>query len=212
MPIPDQPRSKHPGFRTHKPGCRCHPCAAFRRKAEALTLPTGDGGTALDTVSPEVLDADLPVMVTGPQKDKKSGPNKDKWAREKVAQWVALRAVDPDITQEAAAKQIGISRRWLQMLIQRAATEGWLRFEDSLSRLEYVVVPKVVDNLEKFLAEGDKTITIETAKGTIFRQYQEVKGVNDAPQTILALKIEPAGGEVKIVTGQIVGAPRQLED
>lgn len=207
-----EPRSKHPGFRTHKPGCNCYPCAALRRKTEALSLPTGDGGTILDTATPEILNADLPAMVTSPEKEKKSGPNKDKWAREKIAQWVALRAVDPDVTQEAAAKQIGISRRWLQMLIQRAATEGWLRFDDSLSRLEYVVVPKVVDNLEKFLNEGDKTTTIETAKGTIFKQYQEMKGVSDAPKTVLALRIEPASGEVKIVTGQIVGTPRQLEE
>ncbi len=150
-------------------------------------------------------------MVTAPQKGSKKLTG-DGWARGCIAKWIALRALDPDITQVEAARQIGMSRRHLQNVIQRAAQEGWLKFEDPLNRLEYVVVPKVVDNLEKFLAEGDKTTTIETAKGTIFKQYQESKGISDASQTILALRIEPADGDVKVITGQIVGKPRQLED
>jgi len=151
-------------------------------------------------------------MVAAPQKGSRWLTG-DGWPRECIAKWIALRALDPDITQVEASRQIGISRRHLQTLIQRAAQEGWLKFEDPLNRLEYVVVPKVVDNLEKFLREGDKTITIETAKGTIFKQYQESKGISDGNQTILALKIEPAdASQIKVVTGQIVGTPRQLEE
>ena len=54
-------------------------------------------------------------------------------------------------------------------------------------------------------------MTIETAKGTIFKQYQDSKGISDAPQTILALKIETIGvDDQKIIEGHVVGVAREL--
>lgn len=90
-----------------------------------------------------------------------------------------------------------------------------MRFEDPLSKLEHEVIPKVVANLSKFLDEGDKTVTIETAKGTIFRQYADSKGISEQPVTVLALKIEQPdemNGGMKVVAGHVVGKPRVIID
>lgn len=107
---------------------------------------------------------------------------------------------------------MGISPRTLNGLIYQASKEGWLVFEDPLSTIEFDIIPQVVKNLKKFLAEEDKTVTIETAKGTVFKQYQEHKGVSDAPQTILALKIEQIEGDgPKMIAGHVVGKPKRLE-
>jgi hypothetical protein len=105
----------------------------------------------------------------------------------------------------------GFSPRTLYGIIYRATKEGWLRFEDPVQRIENEIIPKVVDNLSRMLDEGNERVTIETAKGTIFRKYQEEQGISDAAQTILALKIEqPDGTETKILTGRIVGRPKAI--
>jgi len=134
------------------------------------------------------------------------------FARKTIVAWIGLRSLEPDITNREAAKRLGVHANYLNSTITKAAKEGWLRFEDPLNRLEFQVLPKVVDNLDRFVEEGDKTVTIEVAKGTLFKAYQESRGLSDASQTVLALKIEPASGDIKVVTGQIVGKPRQLED
>lgn len=87
---------------------------------------------------------------------------------------------------------------------------------DPLARIEYDIIPQTLDNIAFYLSkEGgrDKQVTLETAKATIYKQYQESKGISDAPQTVLALKIDmgdPDGPQLKAVAGSIVGAPRGL--
>jgi hypothetical protein len=148
------------------------------------------------------LNADTPLIATGG------------WytGRERIAEWIRLRAIEPGISNKEVARRFGLAPHSLNALITKATKEGWLIFEDSLSRLEYEIIPKVTDNLNYFLDKKDKTVTIETAKGTLFKQYQESKGISDAPQTILALKIEPADDDtVKVITGQIIGRGREIE-
>lgn len=137
----------------------------------------------------------------------------DNSIRSRIADWLEVRALEPGITNTEIARRMGISRQSLQALIYKAQQEGLLKFEDPLDKIEYEVIPKVVNNLNHYLDAKDKTVTIETAKGTIFKAYQESKGINEAAQTILALKIEAApGGEgVKVVSGHIVGKPREVE-
>lgn len=159
----------------------------------------------------QVLNADLPVLTATPEKG--DDINRSLYARRIIVEWIALRSLEPDITNKDAAARMGIGRPTLQTIITRAAKEGWLKFDDPLNRLEYQVLPKVVDNINRFIEEGDKTVTLETAKGTLFPAYRERQGISDASQTILALKIEPADNqEVKVITGQIVGTPRRLEE
>ena len=152
----------------------------------------------------EVLDADLPVLKTKPT---------SRTIRPLIAHWIALRSLDPSITVGQAAEKLGLTKSTLQTYIYRATKYGWLKFDEPMSRVEYEIIPKVLDNLNHFLDSKDKMVTVEAAKGTIFKAYAEAKGATGAQQTVLALKIEmPDGTETKIVGGHIVGKPKRLED
>lgn len=128
-------------------------------------------------------------------------------------QWAQFRATEPGITNVEIASRLGVSAAALNGYITIARREGWLRFEDPIARMEFEIVPKVMDNLNKLLDREDRTTTIETAKGTIFRTYQDSKGISDAPQAILALRIEQAEGtNTKFITGHIVGRSKAIKE
>lgn len=133
--------------------------------------------------------------------------------RQRIADWITLRTQFPGITAVDAARRMGITKETLHRHITTARREGWLDFTDSLDRLEFEIIPKTLDNLNHLLDKGDAKATIETAKGTVFKEYQAAKGVSDTIQTVLALTIEPAEGSgVKVVTGTIVGKPREIAE
>lgn len=197
---PDTPnqQGKGGGTRAHKnPECPCPPCRARRRKAQTLALAAGEQiweGNIPESV--DAISADLFVAETGT-------------LRSRISEWLKLKQVDADITISEAARRLKIDSKTLNATILKAVEEGWLKFEDPLSKVEYQIIPKVIRNLSRLLDEGDKQTTIETAKGTVFKTYQDSKGISDAPKTVLALKIEmPDGENVHRMTGQILGAPR----
>lgn len=196
------PIKKHAGGPdTHKPGCICRACTSRRRQKEALTFTTRDGRGSVATakITQPVIEADFVVI--------------GKSARDRVAQWVALRHQEPGIKTAEVAKRLGLSPHTLYAIIARAQREGWLRFDDPISRMEYEIVPKVLDNLSLFLDQKDRTATIEAAKGTIFKHYQEAKGNAEVPQTFVAIKIETTDADrTKIITGKIVGKAREAEE
>lgn len=146
------------------------------------------------------LEADLPdIIIQGNS------------ARDRVAQWIVMRAQEPGITQAECARRMGIFPSHLSACISKGNREGWLKFEDPLAKLEYGLIPKAIENLEHFLDAKDKTVTIETAKGTIFPAYRVAKGVSEHAQTVLALKIEPASSsDGRIIEGNIVGKPKEI--
>lgn len=118
---------------------------------------------------------------------------------------------EPGIKSNEIARRIGISPKTLYAYISQANREGWLKFDDPISRIDHEIIPKVLDNISEFLDQKDKTVTIETAKGTIFKQYQDEKGLGEVSQTVLALKIETVEPDrVKVITGHIVGKPKAL--
>lgn len=123
-----------------------------------------------------------------------------------------MRAQEPDISIAECSRRMGLASKTLSGMISMAVKEGWLRFEDPLERLEHELIPKTIDNLASFLEEGDKQVTIELAKGTLFKQYQNAKGISDAPTTVLALKIETLDtNQVRAVSGHVVGKARVIE-
>lgn len=198
--MPSRPDSNATGgTHFHKPGCKCNPCKARARAETSLVNSSRDARHLAD--SEETINADLPELIT-----------RKRSIRAHVADWVQIRSLEPGITNIEVAKRLGISVGHLNTILSRANKEGWLKFEDPIAKLEYEIVPKVVDNLNYFLDAKDRTVTIETAKGTIFRQFQEVKGISDAPKTVLAIKLELPEGLVQPSpgTGRIVGAPRQI--
>jgi hypothetical protein len=169
------------------------------------SIPVDAEGKVLEGV----LEADYPEAMT------KRQPVATKLHRSRIAAWIKMRNEEPGITNKEIAERLSIHPRYLSTLIWRASKEGWLKFDDPMNVIEYRLIPKVTENLEYYLNKRDKTVTLETAKGTIFKQYQESKGISDAPQTVLALKIEggaPRGEEIKAVLGQIVGKPRKFTD
>lgn len=205
-----------PGSRPHKDGCRCPTCG---RKKKAFTLPAGvipgDPGLAPETPAPvpalrektidqQVIDGDV-LEVPGTS------------VRARVGQWMLLRHQDPTISDQQVAEKMGIRVQSLKYYLRKAKREGWLTFSDPFSKIEHEVIPQVIDNLIYYLSEKggrDKQITIEAAKGTIFKTWAESQGVSDAPKTVLALKIETApieGQSIKVVSGNVVGAPRAIE-
>lgn len=133
--------------------------------------------------------------------------------RARVAEWLAIRSAEPGITNGQAAQKMGLAKSTLQNLIVVAQKEGWLKFVDPLDQLEYDIIPKVVRNLNNLLDEGDRQVTIETAKGTLFPQFREAKGANEAKTTILALKVEypETTPDMKIISGHVVGRPKLLK-
>jgi transposase len=138
----------------------------------------------------------------------------DPTPRGRVADWVRLKASVPGITLSQIAERLSVSRHTLNGYISKGVREGWLLLDDPLERVEHELKPMVVDNLKHFLKLKDKTVTIEAAKGTIFKEYQAEKGISDAPQTVLAIKFENIEDVPKIrnVSGSVVGKPKGLED
>lgn len=202
---PVEPKRNVGGFQSHKPGCRCYPCKARRRKEE--TESGGSGEEDSKTLNAEIPDES--ALTTTVVRGSKGAP------RAHIAQWIAHRATDPNLTTANIAEKMGMSRTYLNHLISRAASEGWLKFDNPLDRIEYELAPQAVKNLKKFLKEEDKTVTVEFAKGVLFPMYKEAHGVSENKQSILAIKIEfpkSETGEViegtKIVRGgNIVGRP-----
>lgn len=200
--------NKGGGNASHRPDCTCFAC---ERKKEAIARAAREQQSRLLVPENEIkakgpgspINADiLEVEVPGTS------------CRSRVGQWIVLRQQEPSITYAEAAKKMGISASTLKTHVQKAVKEGWLTFSDPLSRIEQEIIPQTLDNIAFYLSkEGgrDKQITLETAKATIYRQYLDAQGISDAPQTILALKIEPVetgNGEVPKVSGHIVGVPR----
>lgn len=197
------------GTHTHRPDCRCRPCKARRREEEALIRTGGEGRSdvASNAGGRLPLIADEDILVTTP-----IYKGKDK-TRTRLAAWVAMRGVEPTITVSEAAKRLSVNYRTLQKDIITATREGWLRFEDPLDRIDFQLIPKTLDNLNKLLDDEDKHTTIEVAKNTVFRSYQEAKGIGEQQTTVLALKIEhPKDDDRMIITGEILGQPRALTE
>ena len=169
---------------------------AARRRRKALAPKTAEGEAQ------EVIDADIPILIT-----------RTKGIRSSVGQWVEMRAENPNLTNGDIAAKIGISRGTLQGYISRAVQEGWLKFDDALSRVEYELIPKTITNLSEMLDAKDQRATIETAKGTIFPAYQKAKGLSEAALTVLAIKFEqPEGENQRVIQGHIIGKPKVIEE
>lgn len=167
-----------------------------------------------DTARQRAEEAEFIATGKRPRRSSKKLTVRGTGKRDRIAQWIQIRSEEPTLRHAQIAEKIGIASSTLSGYITDARKEGWLQIDDPLDKIEHQIVPKVLDNLIEFLDQKDKTVTLETAKGTIFKQYQGAKGVGDAPTNVLALKIEMPDGTqgAKVITGQIVGQPRTLTE
>lgn len=196
-PTPEATTKPKGGPAFHRDGCICNPCKARRRAAEAIALANGEGSGTVEAQSG--------VLV----KQSEVGSH---IARGHIANWIKFRAAEPELTNNDIAKRLGIAPKTLNNHIYRARKEGWLQFEDPLEEVEYGIVPKVVKNLNKFLDDEDKVVTLEVAKGTLFKQFQDAKGISEKSTNIIAIKLElpEVGVDGVIASGNIVGKPKPV--
>ena len=145
----------------------------------------------------------LPVIVAEPwQAD----------ARSRVLQIVELKS--RGLNTKEIAETLGLTPHTINSHISKAASEGWLKFQNPFDRFEHEIIPKVVDNIAYYIKKRDKTMTIEAAKGGgVFKTYGSIKTESDSPHTVLALKIETVGSSSinpPAITGHVIGKPRQF--
>lgn len=177
----------------HTESCQCNICLARAWKAETQSLAVGDAVKAATPEKPLIID------------DHSS-------EREAIAKWLAWRVKEPKISMTEASRRLGLQPSTLRRYVGRAEKAGWLQVQDPIERIEKVIIPKTLDNIEYFLAKRDRVVTVETAKNTVYRQFQEAKGISNAPKTVLALRIEAAPQDAPIISSsKVVGTPRFVE-
>lgn len=130
----------------------------------------------------------------------------------RILQIVALKA--RGLNNKQVAEELGLAYGTVRQIIYKASKEGLIKYDDPYERFEQSIVPKVVDNIEYWIDQKDKKMTIEAAKGAgLFKSHQAIRVEGEAPQTILALKIQmPEGTENRQLTGRVVGKPRRVID
>jgi hypothetical protein len=201
---PTEVKVRKPGSGRHPKNCQCgkHQPKSLNGAKETKFIAIRDGRTPEVLTKDEVLNSEGVTLFT----------EKSHTGKAKVVRWLELRAQNPNLKRKEIAELMGISDRTLEDILYRATKEGWLKFTSPLERLENEIMPKVLDNLSGFMDEKDRTATIETAKATIFKHYQEAKGIVDKPTTILALKVEIADPtQAKVINSSIVGVPRIID-
>lgn len=175
-------------------------CTARGRTPKAKSGRDGDGNPedeALEVLhaSPEIL---KPYVATGNS------------ARDRVAQWIYMRASEPGIKNSEIAERMGIATASLNTILYRARREGWLQTSDPFDQIELQLIPKIVENLNTFLDEGDRTVTIEAMKGFLVPMFKDSKGIEENKIQVLGIKIEmPEEASVR-ARGLISGQPRQV--
>lgn len=130
---------------------------------------------------------------------------------------VALRI--SGLSTQEIAEELKLKPKTVQQYLYLAAKNGWMKFEDPSDRLHYELAPKIVDNIAHHLNLKDKVMTIEAARGIgLFKSHQAIKNESEAPQMLLALKIEmppPEEGvsQAKVIVppGAIMCVPRKEE-
>ncbi len=153
----------------------------------------------------DILDADAPPEIL---RDVSVGGNS---AKDRVAQWIYFRAKEPGITNAEISRRLGIAPGTLNTILTRARRGGWLKIENPMDRIEFELMPKIVDNLNTFLDKGDRTVTIEAAKGVLFPQYRESKGIVENKIAVLGINIQMPEGEMaqgEVRRGSISGVPK----
>jgi hypothetical protein len=172
----------------------CIPCVSRRRKAEALINGDRDDTSGPTKTNSEIVNADLPALIA-----------QDRTARGRIAEWIAYRSTDPNLSNNEIADKLGIQPRSLNSIIARAAKEGWLKFDNPLDRMEHEIIPLTMDKLKKLIKDDNQQAILETAKGVIYPMFKESRGMAENQQTVLAIKIEYPKKDGEIVEAKVIG-------
>lgn len=102
--------------------------------------------------------------------------------------------------------------------IHRAYKNGWLTddLDNPKDELEYAIGHKLVRNIHQALDSGDPErkdkMTLEVAKGTLFKQFDQQAATSAPALNVLAIKIEmPIGVPGTVREGTMGGSPAYVE-
>lgn len=141
--------------------------------------------------------------------------------RKKALAIIAMRA--NGYTRAQISEELGIAPSTIDDYVYRATKSGALVGRDGRSlladpkeELETTLAHKIVRNFNEALDSPDEArrdhVTLEVAKGTIFKRFDPAKEAGAAPMTVLAVKIEmPAGAAMEARPGSIGGTPAYTE-
>jgi hypothetical protein len=155
-----------------------------------------------------------PVDPAAPVSLRRHKAPKDSKVYKVAIAYIALKAQGLQLT--AISEQLGVPKTTIQTYVKRAHRFGWLRPKDLdvEDQFEISIPEKVARNVNEFLDERDKDITVEAAKGIgLFKNHQAVK-VDGQVGVGFALKVQvelPAGIEsrspITIRPGSVGGTP-----
>ncbi len=169
-----------------------------RPRRTGLTRPASTPPSvppSLPPVAPETA-----LVSSTPQKEYWTLPEDSK-IKKVALQMVAMRIAG--LTDDEIAASLGLKKSTIHSYLHKAGKMGWLDLDNAKDQIDYQMMPKVVRNLMEGLDDGhrnEKTgfqvktaVALEVAKGTVFKQYDQV--VQVAPHsTVVAIKIEMPEG------------------
>ena len=192
--------------------------SATPTQAVVPSLPPAPGATTL-SLSPVQLSDARPKPAKVPASNKIEGKS---LIRRKALAIVAMRA--QGYTSEEIAAELKVRVATLSTYVYRAVKSGFLvnskgesLLADPKDQVEYELAHKVVRNLGVLLDCGDtkiqKEVTLEVAKGTLFKKFDQQVNVPLPNMNVLSLRIEmPRGAEaITVREGSIGGKPAYLE-
>ena len=188
--------------------------SAIPTQAVAPSLPPAPGATTLSLSPTQVSDA-RPKPAKVLHSNKIEGKS---LIRKKALAIVAMRA--QGYTSEEIAAELSVKVATLSTYVHRAVKSGFLvnkrgesLLADPKDQVEYELAHKVVRNLGVLLDCGDlktqKEVTLEVAKGTLFKKFDQQVNVPLPNMNVLSLRIEmPRGADmITVREGSIGGKP-----
>lgn len=185
--------------------------------ADATTLPAPvDTAPDAATSVPAVPDAAIPP--TKPKKEWWKSPPNSK-VKKTAMKIVAMRIrgfPDAEIATALGLASPSVVRGY----IHRAYRNGWLTddLDNPKDQVEYAIGHKLVRNMHEALDAVDPErrdkMTLEVAKGTLFKQFDPQPGATAPPMNVLAIQIQmpETNGMTTIRPGTSGGAPASFVD
>lgn len=146
---------------------------------------------------------------------------KNSIVRKKALAIVALRAAG--YSDAAIASELKIAVTTIKAYLYRATQAGMLvdkktksLLSDPTDRVEFELSHKVIRNLNEMMDSDDdqlrKEVTLEVAKGALFKKFDPIKEHVLPSMNVLSVKIEmPSSGAVEVRPGALGGTPAYVE-
>lgn len=134
--------------------------------------------------------------------------------RELAMKIIAMRIAGLD--DEEIAKQLGLAHRSIRQYVYIASKNGWLTdFSSTKDAIEFGLLPKALKNLHGLLDSEILPVkakaTMELLQGTAFKEFDQKTADQQAPTTVVAIRIERPAAPITVREGTIGGTPGYVE-